>query len=144
MKIFWRFRYAAFHKDRIRFPREQIDGAYNKKQSQFNDAFSLELYLSGESDFAEDFIDPGVWNPADGQAAGLTAGMPPSLRLIKLQRAFQLLMERLCPRTQIFTRGEMIVDSCTQEGDDGVRTLIYIVSGSAEVSTKRCPFIIIS
>ena len=107
--------------------------------SQFDAGFSLEFHLSSESDFAEAFIDPGVWNPADGPAAGLTAGMPPSLRLVKLQRAFQLLMERLCPRTQDFARGEMIVDPADVERVRGVRTLIYIVSGNAEVcSTVLC------
>ena len=55
--------------------------------------------------------------------------MPPSLRFIRLQSAFEALMERLCPKVAVFRQGEIIYDP--DEVDS--RVLLYMVSGNAEV-----------
>ena len=122
---------SAFHKENINFSRNEIDGVYNKKLSQFGAKFTIQVHVaSNEVDYLPVLIESG-----ESTASRMTAGMPPSLRFIRLQCAFEALMERLCPKITVFRKGDIIYDP--DEVDS--RVLLYVVSGNAEVvfNTKK-------
>jgi hypothetical protein len=121
--------FSAFHNGNITFCRKEIDGVYNKKLSQFGSKFAIEIHVADQEVDSDRAYLPAELDSESSGMGRMTAGMPPSLRFIRLQTAFESLMERLCPTIAIYTQGKMIYDPDEVES----RVLLYVVSGNAEV-----------
>ena len=121
---------AAFHQGNIIFSRKEIDGVYNKKLSQFGPKFAIQVHVANNINYSPVLVDN-----TEHTLSSMTAGMPPSLRFIRLQNEFELLMERMCPKVALFRRGDIIYNP----DDVDSRVLLYVVSGNAEVvfNTKK-------
>jgi hypothetical protein len=121
--------FSAFHDGNITFCRKEIDGVYNKKLSHFGSKFAIEIHVADQEVDSDCACMPAVLDSASSVLGRMTAGMPPSLRFIRLQTAFESLMERLCPTIAVYAQGEIIYDPDEVES----RVLLYVVSGNAEV-----------
>ena len=120
---------SAFHNGNITFCRKEIDGVYNKKLSHFGSKFAIDIHVADQDVDSDRAYLPAVLDNESSVVGRMTAGMPPSLRFIQLQSAFESIMERLCPTIAIYAQGDMIYDPDEVES----RVLLYVVSGNAEV-----------